>query len=528
MSSILRLILAFMLVANATAALPANTSVVAMLGMIPSCANTCVVTELFQKGGCPMTNAGELSRCACPNVTTQSRLSACVQQSCNFRDQTQLNIFASSLCEGYPQESRAHELKEISIATIAISTPFLLLRLYARWLKTRRLWTDDAYAIVAGVLLITVSVIILQMSNMGFGRHYWQVPVENGVSLLQLYYVCQMLYVLVQVFSKVAILSLYSRLFPDFIKWFHRSVWGMIIFMLVHGLAFFLMVVFQCLPIKSIWDKTITGKCLPVNIAIGYTGAGLSIAEDFIIMVLPMRPLWKLQMNTRKKVGLMLLLGVGSFASVTSIVRLKFLLKYDNTYDSTWDNVDVLVWSLIEILAACVCGNLMPLRPLIDQILPSIRSVVGKYSRGSQKSSERNSEPNNNTWYGRLTRSSRKPKLLSTLHFTRMDLSPDWETKTLRTNAMKTSDPATFEKGVESHELTVEGAQTPPVPRGTIRKTSSTVLHSTYDPQTSSTSEEGRLSPVDSERGLVPPASPRRESRYSGPWSRALTVFDRR
>jgi hypothetical protein len=150
------------------------------------------------------------------------------------------------------------------------------------------------------------------MSIMGFGLHYWNIPITHGVELLKLYYVCQMLYVLVQVFSKVAILSLYLQLFPDFIRWFRWSVRSMITFMLVHGLVFFLLVTLQCLPIASIWNKTIEGKCLPINVVIGFTGAGLSIAEDIIILLLPMSELWKLQMSTRKKIGLCLLLGLGS------------------------------------------------------------------------------------------------------------------------------------------------------------------------------------------------------------------------
>jgi|SRR5690242_11171849 len=81
------------------------------------------------------------------------------------------------------------------------------------------------------VLLITVSIIILKMSLKGFGLHYWNVPTDNAVELLKLFYVCQMLYVAVQIFSKVAILALYSRLFPDFIRWFRWSVRAMVAFM---------------------------------------------------------------------------------------------------------------------------------------------------------------------------------------------------------------------------------------------------------------------------------------------------------
>lgn len=171
---------------------------------------------------------------------------------------------------------------------------------------------DSGVTLTVQVFLVTVSVMILRMALMGFGLHYWDVQPANGVKLLQFYYVCQMLYILVQIFSKVAILSLYSRLFPSFIHWFQWSVRGLIIFMFTHGVVFFLLVTFQCLPISSIWDKTISGKCIPITAVVGFTGAGLSIAEDFIILLLPIRELWKLQMSSKKKIGLLFLLSVGS------------------------------------------------------------------------------------------------------------------------------------------------------------------------------------------------------------------------
>lgn len=86
----------------------------------------------------------------------------------------------------------------------------------------------------------------------------------------------------------------------------------MIIFMFTHGVVFLMLVIFQCWPILSIWDKTATGKCLPISVVIGFTGAAFSIVEDFVILLLPIRELWKLQMNTRKKAGIILLLSIGS------------------------------------------------------------------------------------------------------------------------------------------------------------------------------------------------------------------------
>ncbi|KAL6705174.1 hypothetical protein ACN47E_007279 [Coniothyrium glycines] len=552
-----------MLAATSIAAeISANTSVVALLGLVPKCAVPCVMNELFETGGCPMTTAGALGQCACKDVVIQSRLSACVQKSCNFQDQVNITGFAADICEGYPPASRVGELRTIAIATIVLAIPVLLLRLYSRWLKNGRLWSDDAFAIIAAIFLISVSAIILRMSQMGFGMHYWNVPAENGVALLKMFYVCQMLYILVQIFSKVAILVLYSRLFPDFIHYFQWTVRCMIAFMFIHGAVFFFLVTFQCLPINSIWDKTIVGKCLPVSVVIGFLGAALSIVEDFIILLLPIRELWKLQMNTKKKIGLVLLLSIGSFASVTSIVRLKYVLKYANTYDATWDNVDVIKWSLIEILSACICGNLMPLRPLIDRLMPSVRSAFSWYSRGSRKSSDKDNSSaqiGQFSWLNPLRKRTPKPKLISTLNFTNVNLKSGWDWK--KSNQSEFGDwkqsnsselasptsplPAYHEKSFESYECQIDersGRPVSEVPLGMIKKTSTTTHNTTQmtnstidsksDGKTMDSSQramsdsEGRTS-RGSESGLVPPAR-NRENRHSGPWSRALNVLYRR
>jgi hypothetical protein len=200
----------------------------------------------------------------------------------------------------------------------------------------------------------------------------------------------------------------------------------------------------------------------------------------------------------------------------------------------------VIKWSLIEILAACICGNLLPLRPLIEQIMPPFRSVYSWYSgrRSSRKSSENTSLGIRS--FGRFGRSgeSRKPRL-STLHFTQMSLSPtptpgwNWKNSTNSDqNTMvspRTPMPAHLEKNIES----VEEDFVQDVPHGMIRKTSTTVLRSQRTESAMTTSHKtmtdsaDRMSRDGSEMGLVPPAR-ERPQRISGPWSRAFAVLDRR
>ena len=66
------------------------------------------------------------------------------------------------------------------------------------------------------------------------------------------------------------------------------------------------------------------------------------------------------------------------------------MLQFANTYDSTWDNVDILKWSVIEVFLACICGNLMALRPLVSKAIPTIRSAISPHSRGVRQTYEKN------------------------------------------------------------------------------------------------------------------------------------------
>jgi hypothetical protein len=230
-----------------------------------------------------------------------------------------------------------------------------------------------------------------------------------------------------------------------------------------------------------------------------------------------------------------------SSASITSIVRLKFVVKYSNSFDSTWDNVDVLKWSLIEILSACICGNLLPLRPLVERFVSPFRSVYTWYSdrRSQRRSSEKTSFGTRS--FGRFSRSgaSSKPNLISSLHFTQISLSPtptsgrDWKDAiNSDTNTMaspRTPNPVLLENNLES----VEEDYVQEVPYGVMSKTSTTVTKSTQTKSTLTTSERTMTDSADrpsrdgSERDLVPP-SKGRENRISGPWSRAFDVLYRR
>ncbi|ELR09509.1 hypothetical protein GMDG_00691 [Pseudogymnoascus destructans 20631-21] len=101
-----------------------------------------------------------------------------------------------------------------------------------RSLVSNRLWLDDWAVVVAAVrtpeiqsadtfinelgqvLMVPMVVIPIYIATLGFGRHLWDVDPKNVIILRKLFYISQILYLLVQGLAKVSILFYTSGFSP--------------------------------------------------------------------------------------------------------------------------------------------------------------------------------------------------------------------------------------------------------------------------------------------------------------------------
>ncbi|KAK1975181.1 integral membrane protein [Colletotrichum cereale] len=331
---------------------------------VPNCAIPCVAQSLSD-GNCTLTSTVILAECLCPNIPLQSALSTCVQLRCRQEDQARAMQLETNLCAAYPKESRSNEIKIVAIVLPSIAIPAVALRCVSRWRATGRLWWDDWMAVLATILLAGMASIEITSADLGFGMHYWNIELVNGRKLIQLFYVVQMLYILIQVFAKISILLFFSRIFPA--RWFQLTVRYFIVILLLHGLAYVIVTAFQCTPILAIWDRSNPNRtCLNVT-AIWYSGATFSLLEEIVILFLPIPELVKLQINIRKKMALSFMFSLGSFACITTMIRLKYLVSFSSSVDTTWDNVDIVIWSIVKEFCAIICASFLALRPLLQK-----------------------------------------------------------------------------------------------------------------------------------------------------------------
>ena len=109
--------------------------------------------------------------------------------------------------------------------------------------------------------------------------------------------------------TKTSICLLYLRIFTT-LKWFRMTVHVVMGCVIVYAVASIFATIFQCSPISRVWDRSVQGSCINLT-RFWYANAGANIFGDFIILLLPMPVVKKLQLPARQRWGLALVFGLG-------------------------------------------------------------------------------------------------------------------------------------------------------------------------------------------------------------------------
>ncbi|KAL7939382.1 putative PTH11-type G-protein coupled receptor protein [Trichoderma chlorosporum] len=274
---------------------------------------------------------------------------------------------------------------------------FVLQRLaYKLWAKLG-LGPDDWMALATVILGIPSTTISAHgVTKPGLGRDIWTLQPAEITRFGLFFWIMESFYFAEVAMLKLSVLLFYIRIFPS--PGVRRLLWGTFIFTTLYGIAFTLVAVFQCTPVKFYWEKwdgLHKGKCLDNN-SIAWTNAAISIAIDIWVLVIPLWQLRSLNLDWRRKLGVGVMFCLGAFVTVVSILRLRSLIQFgSDSPNPTWDFYDVSVWSVVEINVGLICICLPSLRLLLVRIFPKLQGTAeryyGKNSRRNRTASNKRS-----------------------------------------------------------------------------------------------------------------------------------------
>ncbi|RGP65176.1 hypothetical protein FLONG3_9316 [Fusarium longipes] len=245
---------------------------------------------------------------------------------------------------------------------VVVALVFVVLRLYTRSQILHSIGPDDYLVLLALILQIIYSAFVTAGTKYGVGRRFNDIGNPDAYfKAVELEVYSQVAGLLLIGVGKCAVGIFLLRIVRNrFQKVF---IWAFLLGTVAITLFSSVVVVVQCDPVKSTWDKRINGTCWIDFSKVGLTVGSWFVVADFCFAILPWFVIWELNMKRKEKITVACGLSLGIFAGICGIVR-TVALDGLNASEYVYDTVDMLIWSATESTATIMCSSIPVLRPL--------------------------------------------------------------------------------------------------------------------------------------------------------------------
>ncbi|KAI5859538.1 hypothetical protein GGS23DRAFT_312162 [Durotheca rogersii] len=267
----------------------------------------------------------------------------------------------------------------------AIATICLLIRGYAKIVLYGKVNIEDCMIFVTyGIFLGWITFTYLFAANIGYFVHQWDLRLRDMITLAFYAHYAGVLYSIGLPLIKMAILKEWVRLLVprgtrNAFMWCCYALMAMQSMVLI---AFPFALCFVCIPYEKIWDFTLPGKCI-VKGDVEVAAAAVHLTSDVLMLILPQKVIWSLQMSLRNRFGVSVFFSLGLLACISAAFRLSVTLSYTSVVDVSYVGGSVLFWATAEL----TCGFIVACLPSMPKILKEtgalaamkkgLKSVVG-------------------------------------------------------------------------------------------------------------------------------------------------------
>jgi len=251
---------------------------------------------------------------------------------------------------------------EVVVSVTTLSLVAVGLRLWSRKLKQQALWWDDWMILFSMIWNLAVVGFIFAMYSCGMGIHADKIPMDDIVMMAKWLVVAEVLYAWNLCWTKIGVLLMYYRVFR--FPFFKYMAWGVGGFVIAWGITITFLFIFICVPVQKLWYPQLPGHCID-QVSTWIANAASTILTDVIILLIPMRELWKLQLRKFEKIALTLTFSLGFFVVFASAYRFRVLFTY-SSQDPTYTLAPTVGWTSIEMSAGLISACLPVLRPVVQ------------------------------------------------------------------------------------------------------------------------------------------------------------------
>ncbi|KAH8204499.1 hypothetical protein TruAng_001273 [Truncatella angustata] len=193
-------------------------------------------------------------------------------------------------------------------------------------------------------------------------------------------------YTSTQLLLKFSLLFQYKRIFQT--PQSRKPFTGLLVILCAYALFAEFSTIFTCWPIAKYWNDDIPGGCIDRAI-LHYVIAGINIAIDLTLLIIPILHLKKLHITPRAKWVLIACFACGGVACIVAIIRLQALhANISATTDEQPSmSVNIAIWSHLELNIAITCASVPAIKPIFVKTIPKLSPSQSSQRRDINPSS---------------------------------------------------------------------------------------------------------------------------------------------
>ena len=196
-------------------------------------------------------------------------------------------------------------------AALTISTLLFALRTHVR-LAIKHQWIlEDWMCCASWIGLIAFCASMTTTTEKYSAVHKWESTSPEVHKALYWVNLTSVLYGVSILCTKLSILLLYRRVFLPYrgspFDWVLRVFMTLLC---IFYLTTTVLKICECRPRARIWDKSLKGSCISVSTLLNASGL-FNTTTDFLILLVPVKAVWKLQMGRKRKLAVVLIFTVG-------------------------------------------------------------------------------------------------------------------------------------------------------------------------------------------------------------------------
>ncbi|KAK0614354.1 hypothetical protein B0T14DRAFT_437370 [Immersiella caudata] len=245
-----------------------------------------------------------------------------------------------------------------------IALTFVALRLYARLFVVKAFGKDDACICVSALCALGGWIAFVIQGYNGLGRHL--IVMVSDPVMTKNFYHASFWQSIISAITALGFLKLsigFGLLRLSTHRWYNLAIWVTMGIVVAYSIMAWFTFFLQCNPMAAYWDASLIPdpvndpKCYPITLFIkfGLINTSFNIATDILFAAFPIPIILGLQMKTRTKMYLVLVLSLGYFAVGFGIAKAVYQIAFGGERDR-WFEANVTFYGL-QVTCPLFCPN---------------------------------------------------------------------------------------------------------------------------------------------------------------------------